>query len=452
MKLTSRHLGLLCLALAVAAIAVFHPGALFSPDAGLGLLMLANAPVALPELKSLIEAQTKAWEDFKELNESRLKELEAKGAATGDMQAKLANCNTELNKLSTEIADIIKKMQRPGATGKDGKTQLSADQVEHQKAFGTWLREGKDAGLAELERKAMNTGSDPDGGYLVGTEMDTAIDRVVETDVAMRRLATVRTIGKGSYKKFVKTSGMAAAAIGEQEDSAESTGPRYAEIELEPHRSYVEPWVSNDMLEDSEYDLEADLADEAGIAFAEYEGNCFINGTGVKRPRGILQYTVVANASYAWGKVGYVASGGAGAFASSNPGDAIISLQHALKSRYRNGAVFLMPDTVLATVRQMKDGSGAFYLWNPDPLAGFGGRLLGAPVEIDDYMPVVAANSYSMAFGNFRRAYTIVDRRGVAVIRDNVTKKGTTKFHFSKRTGGGIHNFEALKLMKFAAS
>lgn len=406
----------------------------------------------MSEIKILVEAQAKAWEDFKSANDARIKAIESKGYAPADLEAKVGTINADVSKLSTEIADIIKKMQRPGATGADGKTQLSAEQVEHQRAFGTWLREGKDGGLEELERKAMNTGSDPDGGYLVGTEMDTAIDRVVDTDVAMRRLATVRTIGKGSYKKFVKTSGMAAAAIGEQEDSAESTAPKYAEIELEPHRCYVEPWVSNDMLEDSEYDLEMDLADEAGIAFSEFEGNTFINGTGVKRARGILQYTVVANASYAWGKVGYVASGAAGAFAASNPGDALISLQHALKSRYRNGAAWLMADTTLASVRQMKDGSGAFYLWNPDPLAGFGGRLLGAPVEIDDYMPVVAANSYSVAFGNFRRAYTIVDRRGVAVIRDNVTKKGTTKFHFSKRVGGGIHNFEALKLMKFAAS
>ncbi len=450
MKLTHRHIGIMAVAcLAVAALAANAFG--LSPDATMGLLMLANAPVALPELKTLIEAQAKAWEDFKSTNETRLKELEAKGAASGDIQAKQALTEKELNKLSAEIADMMKKMNRPGATTKDGK-QMTPEQAEHKHAFGTFLREGKEAGLAELERKAMNTGSDPDGGYLVGTEMDAEIDRVVSAEVAMRRLATVRTIGKGSYKKWVKTSGMTAVAVGEQEDSVEGNSPKYAEMEFEAHRAYVEPWVSNDMLEDSEYDLEADLTDEAGIAFAEFEGNNFINGNGVKRPRGILQYTNVANASYAWGKVGYVVTGQSGAFASSNPGDNLVGLQHALKSRYRNGAVFLMNDTTLSTVRQMKDGSGAFYLWNPDPLAGFGGRLLGSPVEIDDYMPAAGPNSLSVAFGNFRRAYTIVDRRGIAVIRDNVTKKGTTKFHFSKRVGGGIHNFEALKLLKFGTS
>jgi HK97 family phage major capsid protein len=402
----------------------------------------------MSEIKTLVEAQTKAWEDFKSANDARLKAIETKGYAPGDLVVKVDAINTDLNKLSGEIGDILKKMQRPGASGSGGEKNLTPEQVEHKQAFGTFLREGKAEGLSALERKAMNTGSDPDGGYLVGVEMDSAIDRVVTTDVAMRRLATVRTIGKGSYKKFVKTSGMTAAAIGEQEDSAESTAPKYAEIEIEAHRAYVEPWSSNDMLEDSEYDLEADLADEAGIAFAEFEGNCFINGSGVKRPRGILQYTTVANASYAWGKVGFVVTGAAAAFAASNPGDALISLQHALRSRYRNGAAWLMNDTTLSVVRQMKDGSGAFYLWNPNPLAGFGGQLLGATVEIDDNMPSLGANAFPVAFGNWKRAYTIVDRRGIAVIRDNVTKKGVTKFHFSKRVGGAITQFEAVKLLK----
>lgn len=404
----------------------------------------------MSEIKSLIEDQGKTWNEYKSANDARLKELETKGAASSDALAKVAACDAELTKLSAEIADMMKKMQRPGGTTADGKKQLTPEEVEHKEAVTAYLRKGVQSDA--LERKAMNSGSDPDGGFLVGTEMDSNIDRVVDADVAMRRLATVRTIGGKSYKKIVKTSGMSAAAVGEQEDSAESTAPKYAELDFEAHRVYVEPWVTNDMLEDSEYDLEADLTDEAGISFAEFEGNNFINGNGVKKARGILQYTNVANASYAWGKVGYVVTGQSGAFASSNPGDNIVALQHALKSRYRSGATFLMNDATLATVRQMKDGSGAFYLWNPDPLVGFGGRLLGSPVEIDDYMPNAGANSYSMAFGNFRRAYVIVDRRGIAVIRDNVTKKGFTKFHFSKRVGGGIMNFEALKLLKFGTS
>jgi HK97 family phage major capsid protein len=170
----------------------------------------------------------------------------------------------------------------------------------------------------------------------------------------------------------------------------------------------------------------------------------------VGKARGITSYTNVANASYAWGSVGYIASGASGAFAASNPGDKLIDLNHALKAQYRPGAVWLMSDATLGVARQMKDGSGQYYLWQPDPLATFGGRLLGFPVEIDDNMPAIAANSYSIAFGNFKRAYTIVKRAGTALIRDNITSKGVTKFNFRRRFGGGITHFEAIKLMKFA--
>ena len=111
-----------------------------------------------------------------------------------------------------------------------------------------------------------------------------------------------------------------------------------------------------------------------------------------------------------------------------------------------------MADTTLAALRKIKDGSGSFYLFNPDPTGEFAGIVLGKPVVVDDNVPVIAANSYSIAYANWKRAYRIVDRRGITLIRDNITAKGTTKFNFRKRVGGGIRNFEAIKLMKFAAS
>ncbi|MEY2655076.1 MAG: hypothetical protein RLZZ524_2104, partial [Pseudomonadota bacterium] len=128
------------------------------------------------------------------------------------------------------------------------------------------------------------------------------------------------------------------------------------------------------------------------------------------------------------------------------------ALQHALKSQYRQGAAWVMSDATLATVRQMKDGSGSYYLWQPDPTAGFGGRFLGSPVETDDNMPAVASGALSVAYGNFMRGYAIVNRTGITLIRDNLTSKGQTKFNFRKRFGGGIYNFEAIKLLKMSAS
>lgn len=403
----------------------------------------------MTEIKKAIDAQGVAWEEFKKANDARLKAVEEKGYAPADTVAKVDTLNAELTKLAKAVDEAMRKMNRPSADSK-GK-QLTEEQLLHKSAIATYMRKG-DKNMAEAEFKALSSQSDPDGGFLVSDEMDTAIDRVASAEVRMRAIANVRTVGKGVYKKLVKTRGVSGGWVGEAEDSQEQAAQNWAEISIEAIRQYAEPWIPNDLLEDADYDLEADVIDEAGITFGEVEGTAFINGSGVKQPRGILSYTIVANSSYAWGKVGYIASGGAGDFAASNPGDKIIDLQHSLRQRYRPGAAFLMNDSVLGRVRQLKDGSGNFYLWQPDPAAGFGGRILGSPVEVDDYMPNIAANSYSIAYGNFKRGYTIVDRRGIALIRDNVTKKGTTKFHLSRRVGGGITNFEAIKLFKFAAS
>lgn len=416
----------------------------------LGLLAIGDTENVGVELKALLQKQGENFEAFKKKNDELLA-AKAEGKAVSDIQAALSKIEAEHKQIGEDVKELAKKAARPQFNG-EGK-QLTPDQVEHKKALDNYMRTGKGGDeLRELEAKAISSRSDPDGGYLIDEERDTEIDRIAATMSAMRSVANVRTIGKATYEKLVKTRGISGGWIAEAADSSESTEQQWSKIEIDAHKMYAEPWYPNDVLEDADYDLEADATLEVGITFAETEGSSFITGNGVGRPRGIAAYETVANASYAWGKVGYVAAGAAGAFTSSAPGDKIIQLVHALKPIYRPGAVFMMNDATLATVRQMKDGSGQYYLWQVDPTAGFGGRLMGAQVVVDDNFADIAANSLSIAFGNMKRAYTIVDRRGIAIIRDNVTKKGTTKLHFSRRVGGGITHFEAVKLMKFAAS
>lgn len=403
------------------------------------------------ELKELLQKQGENFEYFKKANEKML-EAKADGKAVADIQAEMVKINGEFKQIGADMQELAKKAARPQFTGADGKKQMTEEQIEHKKALGHYLRKGEIGDLRELERKAMVSTSDPDGGFAVGEEMDSEIDRIAATVCAMRQVANVRTIGASAYEKLFKTRGVSGGWIAENADSSESTELQFSKIEIKPETMYAEPWVTSQMLEDALYDLEGDLISEAGLTLGETEGAAFITGNGVGKPRGIAAYSTVANASYAWGSVGYIASGAAGAFTSAAPADKIVQLQHSLKSVYRPGAVFMMNEATLATVRQMKDGSGSYYLWQPDPLVGFGGRFLGSPVIVDDNFADIAANSLSIAFGNMKRAYTIVDRRGIAIIRDNVTKKGVIKFHISKRVGGGITNFEAVKLMKFAAS
>ena len=407
----------------------------------------------LKEIKTLIDDQGVAWEEFKTANNARLEAIESKGYAPEDLVEKVDTINADLTKIGQDLDEVVKKANRHPAA--DGETDLSDEQREHKAALGVFLRSGKEGDLADLERKALLSTNDPDGGYLVDDEMDSEISRIAETISGIRSVARIVEVGNALYSKLVKTRGLSGGWLEENGTSAEDasgTNMQFSRVEIKPEKEYAEPWITNEMLEDALYDLEADLLVEAGITFAALEGAAFVTGNGVGRPRGLASYTMVANASYTWGNVGYIASTAAGAFAGTAPADDLINLQHALKPVYRPNARWAMADATLATVRQFKDASGAYYMWQPDTTAGFGGRLLGSPVVIDDNIAVVAADSLSVAYADFSQAYTIADRRGTAVIRDNVTKKGVTKFHMSRRVGGGITNFEAIKLMKMATS
>jgi HK97 family phage major capsid protein len=392
------------------------------------------------EVAELIQKQGENFDAFKKANDERLERIE-KGQGTSDLDGKLAAINAELKSLADENREIQKRAGRKGVEG-----NLTDEQIERKEAFKSFMRSG------EINQKAMQTGSDPDGGYLVLPEMDAEIDRIAPTISAMYRLARIVNIGSAKYERLVKTSGLAGSWVGDGATAGETTNPKYSKVEIEAYTAEIEPWVYNETLQDAMLDLEMDLAEEAGIGFAEMIGAALITGNGVGKPRGIAGYTAVANASYSWGNVGYIASGKSAAFASVAPGDKIIDLQHALPAQYRPGAVFLMNNATLAAARQIKDGSGSYYLWQPDPLAGFGGRFLGSPVEVDDNLAALGAGSISMAYGNFQRAYTVVNRVGTSLIRDNITAKGKTKFNFRRRVGGGITNFEACKLMRFATS
>ena len=186
-------------------------------------------------------------------------------------------------------------------------------------------------------------------------------------------------------------------------------------------------------------------------AFAEQESTAFVSGDGVNKPKGFLDYTTVANASWSWGNVGYVASGAAGAFAASDPGDTLIDLIYSLRQAYRGNAHWVLNRNVQAEIRKFKDADGN-YLWQPGLQAGQPASLLGYPVSESEDMPDIAADSLSIAFADFRHAYLIVDRLGVRVLRDPYTAKPYVLFYTTKRVGGGIQNFEAIKLMKFATS
>lgn len=402
------------------------------------------------EIKQLIEEQGRAFEAFKTANDARLAAVETNGSAPAELDGKVTEINADITRLTGEIKDLTVKMNRPEVGATAG---ITPEQTEHKNLmFGDsgFMRKGNVTGLAEIQN-TLRKSSDPDSGYFLPEATTAAIERIANATNALRGLASVATCGGGGWQQPVITSAAAGGWTGETGSRAATTTPKVSKIKIEPGEEYANLPAYQQTLDDSAINIEQWLVEESGFVFADLEGAAFATGDGVESPRGIAAYTFITNASYAWGKVGYVASGTAGAFASTNPADNLIDLIHGLKTRYRINATFVMADATLASIRKFQDGNGN-YLWQPSFQLGVPDMLLGKPVVTDDNIAAVASNSYSVAFGDFKRAYQIVDRSGVTLLRDPYTTKGLVNFYLTRRVGGGIKNFEAIKFLKMAAS
>lgn len=403
------------------------------------------------ELKKTIDELASVFHEFKKTNETRLKAVED-GGAVGDLDGKLVAINermSELTDIKTKLDALETKSNRiPGGGQQDG--EKAADIAAHVKGFNQYFRKGEIGDLRELQQKALSVGVDASAGYTVHAEIEKGIDRVMADFGAMRSLSTVMPIGTDEYKRYVSQGGAVSGWVGETEARTETGTPTLGELVFNAKEIYAEPRTTQRLLDVSIEDIGGWLAEEVGIEFAEQEGDKFLTGDGAKQPKGLLTYPTVANASWSWGNIGVINSGAAGSFvAAPSGGDALVDLVHSLKRGYRANASFLMNDLTLAAVRKLKDSDGS-YLWRPGLEAGQAETLLGKPVEIDDFMPDIAADSLSIAFGDFKRAYRIVDLVGIRVLRDDITEKGFVKFYTTKRVGGGINHYEAVKFMKFA--
>ena len=211
------------------------------------------------------------------------------------------------------------------------------------------------------------------------------------------------------------------------------------------------PAATAALLDDAAVDIENWIVSEVDIAFGEQEGAAFVSGDGTNKPKGFLSYTNVDEASWSWGNIGYIATGAAGAFQTSGPSDTLIDAIYALKAGHRQNAAFVMNRRTQAEIRKFKDADGN-YLWRPPVTAGEQASLMGFPIAEAEDMPDIGANSTAIAFGNFAAGYLVVDRTGVRVLRDPYSAKPYVLFYTTKRVGGGVQNFEAIKLIKFAAS
>lgn len=406
------------------------------------------------DVNALLAQLNQGFEAFKAEQEAQIKALK-KGFDDVVSAEKIERINADISALTTLVEEAKAAIDASRIGG--GGNGPSAEVRAHATAFNAWARRGIDPadGMRGLEvSAALTTDSDPDGGYLVPAAVEAALERVMGAQTVVRQIANVIIVGAGGWEKPVNLGGATSGWVGERDARGETATPQLAKLGLAWGEIYANPAATQRMLDDGIFDVEAWLADEIGIEFAEEEGTSFITGNGVNKPRGFLTYTNVDNGSYEWGKLGYVPSGAAADFkaasATASPADSFVDIYHALKQGYRNGASWLMNDLTVGKVRKFKAADGA-WLWQP-PTSEAPPTILGKPLYTDDNMPTVAADAFAVAFGNFKRGYTIGDRFGTRILRDPYTNKPFVHFYATKRVGGAVTNFEAIKLMKIATN
>lgn len=433
----------------------------------------------MSEIKGLIEAQGQAWNEFKKTNDEQIK-AKADGKAVGDLEAKLDALGKTLDAKSQALDEIAIKLARPSFGG-DGKKaealeaevkgfnnamradlqskgrQAPADfdvkgYTDYKSAFFKTMAGVSVSHLSADEQKALSAGSDPDGGYLLPNSTEGRIvERMFEQSI-MRQICTVQSITTAKIEGVIDNSEADAGWVTELGARNETNTPNVGRYEIEAFEMYAAPRVSQKIIDDAAVNVEAWLAGKVADKMGRVEGSAFWTASAPGRPRGLTTYTTAATSddSRSWGTFEHVNTGSNGAFHTTKM-DILHDLQGAMKDRYLPNAQWVMRREVRTALRKMKEATSDRYLWEPSNQVGLPERLNGYPVRVDQYMPALATGSLSLAFGDFREAYTIVDRMGIRTLRDPYTAKPWIVFYSTKRVGGGALNFEAIKFARFSA-
>lgn len=416
------------------------------------------------ELKSAVDAVGSAFEAFKQTNDARLAEIERKGSADVVTREKLDRIETSLSKYETlnqklvqaelaaknaseTAADLAAKLNRLGA----GKAAPGADEVKAR--ANDWMRAvvrsiaRGDGALSESERKSLDgvaaemksLSLTPDtlGGYLAPTEYVREIIKGVVEVTPFRAAARTRQTTQKAIQLPRRTGTFSAQWVQEQGTRSETTGLTYGMDEIPTHEMYALVDITNQMLEDAAFNMEAEVRAEATEQFAKAEGAAFLSGSGVGRPFGFLNNASIAT----------VNSGAAAALTA----DGLLSVYYGIKTDYARAAVWMLNRSAIGQIRRLKDGDGE-YLWAPGLAGGVPNTINGAPyVEAPD-MPDVGASAKPVAFGDFRRGYVIVDRIAMEMLRDPYTQatSGAVRMIFRRRVGGQVVLPEAIVLQNVA--
>jgi len=423
-------------AISLAALALAAPGALVGG-------IQNEAPQQTAE--ELLTTLHTAFNEYRTSNDARFEAIEA-GQGTAELDEKIAKLENAMSEAESGLATIATQLTAGAAGGAREDRVVDQDYTDN---FNKFMRLSGDSNVPGDIANVLQKTPDSDGGYLVPTEWDRSIqDALVEVS-AIRQLVNVQNVTGGGFKKLINLKGTAAGWVGETDARPQTASATFDELDIGWGEVYAMPAATQNILDDSEIDMEAWLAGEVREAFQLKENPAFVAGDGVKKPRGFLTYVPGGtNASrHPLGSLGLIASGGAAVVTT----DAIIDMVYSPAKKYRANAQWAMNRLSLAAIRKLTDTEGN-YLWQPTLAAGQPSTLAGYGIaEIED-MPDLAADAFPIAFGDFKMGYTIFDRSGVTILRDPYTNKPYVLFYTTKRVGGAVVDPNAIKVMKIAAT
>lgn len=408
--------------------------------------------IEVSEVRSASETLARAFEEYKSVNDRRLEEIERRGSSDVLLSEKLSRMDGSINKLQDDITGVKAAMRRPGKA-LQGEVKGEGNSA-YKQAFLNYITKGNEGDLSSLQTKALEVLNNAEGGFMVPPEMSERIVTRQFDTTPMRQLATIMTISSDAVEMLRDTNEPAASWISELGVPADTADGGIGRIRIPVHELYAQPKATQKLLDDAVLNVEEWLINKVAAKFARAENSAFVVGDGIGMPRGFTSYTAqaVADNSRSWGVLQYVPTGVNGGFATSSPADVLFDLVYQLRVGYHPKASWIMPRAVSDMIRKFKENTTQAYIWQPGLQQGQPATLLGFPVYLGEDMPAVASGSTSLAFGNFEEGYTIVDRTGMQILRDPYTGAPFIKFRCTKRTGGDVVNFEAIKLLKFSAS
>lgn len=369
----------------------------------------------------------------------------ARGIFDGELKEKITKFNDSITAIDEKLAkaeDILVKLERRNEVG-----DILSEKKDLKDAWIMLLRKGHPNELSAKHRevlaKSLNSFSDTAGGYLVVPYFDTEITKAIYESSAMRQYATIKQISTDQYEKPQNPDLAGAQWHDRDHDWTRTSTPTYGKKIIRAHKLVASPEISTDLIDDAVVDLEAELLDMINTSFGIAEETAFFIGNGNGQPRGILTYPA-GTAKFT--QIQQVATGDASAITANG----LTNLVYSLKGGYARNARFMMSSATIGAIRLLVDGNGNA-LWTPQ----FGSEpatIMGFPVVRAEDMPAIAPNALPVIFGDFRRAYIVVDRQGTRILRNIYTDGPFVRYVITRRVGGDVDNTEAVKILKVAAS